>query len=77
MTIKTLSINAKCSDLCWVAALDENGETVVENDGYVPSFMPDEHYGDYVTLEIDVATGKILNWQKPTQAEIKRDIANM
>ncbi len=57
-----LTINAKCSDLCFTMIQDKNGTILAENNGYVPDFMPDEHYGDYVMLEIDVKTGKILNW---------------
>lgn len=29
-----------------------------------------EHYGDYVELEIEVESGKILNWKKPTKKEV-------
>jgi hypothetical protein len=75
--ITTLVISAKCSDLCNVQALGVGNGVIAEGDGYVPDFMPDEHYGDYVSLEIDVATGKILNWKAPTDAEIKRDLAAM
>jgi len=28
----------------------------------VPGFMPGDHYGDYVMLEIDLATGRIVDW---------------
>lgn len=75
--ITTLTLSAKCSDLCYVHAQDANGLVIAEGDGYVPSFMPDEHYGDYVMLEIDVATGKILNWTPPSDAIILRDLENM
>jgi len=30
-----------------------------------------EHYGDYVILEINIETGKIIGWKKPTQAQLK------
>lgn len=33
-----------------------------QDEGYVPDFMPDDHYGDYVILDIDVLTGQIKNW---------------
>lgn len=58
-----LSINAKCSDLCYTT-IENNGTTIYEHDGYVPDFMPDEHYGDYIMLDIDPDTGQILNWNK-------------
>jgi hypothetical protein len=72
--MRIMSLSAKCSDL-FNAQLTkkENGiETIFgEYDGYVPDFMPGEHYGDYVRLEIDLDTGKILNWKKPTTADLK------
>ena len=66
---RILSISAKCSDL-FSAFLYEDNKIVGEYDGYVPDFMPTEHYGDYVCLEIDIATGQILNWKKPTTKQL-------
>jgi len=40
----------------------------------VPEMMPGEHCGDYVEIDIDIATGKILNWKKPSEAAINRFI---
>lgn len=74
MTIKTISINAKCSDLCFTRLNDEAGNAVAEKDGYVPDFMPGKHYGDYIQLEIDVETGRILNWSPPTQEDMLEGI---
>lgn len=65
-----VKINAKCSDLCFTEVINSKGETIAERDGYVPSFMPDEHFGDYVILDIDVKTGKILNWSA-TETKVK------
>lgn len=62
MTSKVLKISGKCSDAFW-AGVYENGKLISEYDGYVPDFMPGEHYGDFVELEIDPETGTILNWQ--------------
>lgn len=63
---KTISISAKCSDL-FSANLDDGRSY----EGYVPSFFPGEHYGDYVELDIDLATGQILNWKAPSAADLK------
>lgn len=63
---KTITISAKCSDL-FSASLDDGREY----DGYVPDFFPGEHYGDYVELEIELATGKILNWKVPTKKDLE------
>lgn len=72
--VKTISISAKCSDLCFVSARDEKGEVIAERDGYVPNFMPDEHWGDYVILDIDRETGQILNWKVPTSERVLKDL---
>lgn len=70
--IKTITISAKCSDLCWMMAKDAEGKQVGQvHDGYVPDFMPNNHYGDYVMLTIDIKTGKILDWKKPTLVQLK------
>lgn len=58
-----LEITAKCSDMFSHRIFTKNGELYREYSGYVPSFMPDEHFGDYVMLDIDPYTGKILNWK--------------
>ena len=62
MTQKILRISAKCSDM-FSAVLLVDGEAVSEYDGYVPDFMPGQHFGDFVELDIDPATGAILNWE--------------
>lgn len=65
-----ISISAKCSDLCATMIYNSKRELLYEHDGYVPDFMPDDHYGDYVILDIDLKTGKILNWTA-TEAKVK------
>ena len=58
-----IKISAKCSDLFSASLFNENGRQIgKEYQGYVPKFFPGEHYGDYIMLEIDTETGKILNW---------------
>ncbi len=68
---KILSIVGKTSDLCVSTLKTASGHVLKENDGYVPSLMPGEHYGDYIEIDIDIETGVILNWKKPTQDQIK------
>lgn len=63
-------ISAKCSDLCHTQVIDKDN-LIMEHDGYVPDFMPDEHYGDYVMLDIDASTGKILNWNTKPETVLK------
>lgn len=62
--MKTIKISAKCSDM-FNAQYDGKSYS-----GYVPDWMPGEHYGDYVNLEIDLETGKILDWKKPTKTQL-------
>jgi len=70
---KTLQICCKVSDR-FSATLKEDGKILKDYDGYVPSFMPGDHYGDYIQLEIDINTGQILNWKKPTEEQIEEFI---
>lgn len=74
MTIKTVRISGKTSDLCSVSFCDEKGKEVGERHGYVPDWMPGQHYGDYIELDIDVDTGKILNWKKPSQTALVKSM---
>lgn len=64
-----IKINAKCSDLCQTTIVEDDGTVLLDHDGYVADFMPDEHYGDYIILDIDLKTGKVLNWTA-TKAQV-------
>lgn len=66
-----LRINAKCSDLFSAVLEDNDGNYAGEYDGYVPDFFPGQHFGDYVELTIDTDTGRILNWKRPTKAQLR------
>ena len=68
---RTICMYAECSDMFWAQLEDENGKNIGEYNGYVPDFFPGEHYGDYVQLDIDVETGQILNWNKPTKKDLE------
>lgn len=70
--MRTLSINVKCSDM-FSAVLLRNDNPEASYDGYVPKWFPNprvQHFGDYVELVIDIDTGRIVNWQKPTAAQL-------
>lgn len=41
---------------------ESSNTALFEYEGYVPGFMPGDHFGDYVELDIDLDTGRILNW---------------
>jgi sporulation protein YlmC with PRC-barrel domain len=74
MKAKTLSIVLKVRDMFGAIILDSNGNEIGDYDGYVPEFFPGEHYGDYVELDIDIATGRIVNWNVPTDEDIDKMI---
>jgi len=60
--IKTVCVHVKVRDEGFYQYLDDTGEVVKEQEGYVPSFFPGDHWGDYLILDIDLDTGKIINW---------------
>jgi hypothetical protein len=69
-----LQISAKCSDMFSATLINDKGKVVGKYAGYVPGFFPDpivRHFGDYVQLEIDIETGKIMNWKKPSKTVLK------
>jgi hypothetical protein len=68
---KTLKIHMKVCDQFSATLEDQNGEEIKDYEGYVPDFMPGTHYGDYLILEIDIDTGKIMNWRTPSPAQIE------
>ena len=70
-----LKICVKCCDR-FSSTYERKGELPIEYEGYVPGFFPNEHYGDYVELDIDVATGRITNWVAPTEKELLKQIKN-
>ena len=68
----TIAITAKCSDMFAATVRGGEGQTVGEYDGYVPEwFGRPEHFGDYVQLNIDLATGQIIGWKPPTPKQLK------
>jgi len=70
---KTVQVHCKVCDSGIYTLLDAAGKEVKELEGeYVPSFFPGEHYGDYLILDIDLESGKILNWKKPDAEEVSK-----
>lgn len=69
-----IRVTAKCSDLWSHDIIGRDGTIKASYSGYVPSFMPGEHYGDYVMLDIDPYTGLILGWKKWKKAKKKKKI---
>lgn len=70
--VKTMHIHVKCSDRFSYSLKDAQGDIVHDqDDGYVPDFMPGQHYGDYIILDVDLETGQVLNWKKPQASQIQ------
>lgn len=68
---KELRIHMKVCDGFEGAIYDQDGQQIGKDyEGYVPGFMPGEHYGDYLILNIDLETGMILNWKVPDVTDI-------
>lgn len=59
-----LTIQAHCSDRSFVTLTTPDG-TTYEHDGYVPEDLGIGG-GDDVILSIDLDTGKLLDWDKPS-----------
>lgn len=62
--IKTMKVYMKIQDEFYAEFVDADNVCHLHYEGYVPSFMPGEHYGDYIDLHIDLDTGQILNWDR-------------
>lgn len=71
---KTLRIHMKVRDEFEAELKDADGEVLTEYLGYVPDFMPEQHFGDYLILDIDIDTGQITNWVKPSAEQIEEFI---
>ena len=67
---KYMNIYIKVRDEFYCNIEDDQCETIGHYEGYVPEFMPGDHYGDYLDLRIDMETGKIVNWCPPKAEQI-------
>lgn len=72
---KKLSLHLKVVDMFTAGLYDQDGHEIADYEGYVPGFMPGEHFGDYVILDIDIDTGQITNWKPPTKEQIEEFIS--
>lgn len=67
---------AKVSDAATYTFCDGAGNVMLElGDSYVPSFFPGENEGDYLILDIDISTGRIINWAAPSSKTLESFIA--
>lgn len=69
---KVLKLRLQVRDEFTATLVDRTGEAIRhQDDGYVPRFMPGNHFGDYVILDIDIETGQVLNWTKPSEEDLQ------
>ena len=59
-----MSISAKCSDLCSITY-----PSGAAHDGYVPEDIGIGG-GDYLEIEIDIDTGKVIDWSEKIRDRI-------
>lgn len=71
LDVKRIKTCIKVCDRFTADVIDAEGIKIrtIENE-YVPDCFPGNHYGDYLELDIDIETGQILNWEKPSQAHL-------
>jgi hypothetical protein len=60
---KYVSIYGKVSDMCIITLLDEKRFLIEEHVGYVPPFPAIGGSGDYIEIEVENETGKIVDWK--------------
>lgn len=68
---KSVEVHVKVADCGCYTLKSATGTEIAEiSEDYVPKFFPGEHYGDYLILDIEIETGQILNWKKPTPTQV-------
>ena len=64
-----LTINAQCSNLCYVLFDDQVHDVHLEHNGYVPNGIGIGG-GDYLRLQIDTVIGRVLSCGLMTDVDI-------
>lgn len=67
---KTISFSAKCDELFSIRLLAAGNQLIKEVEG--GSIPPTLGGNGYVELEIDLATGQVVNWTPPTVEQLER-----
>jgi hypothetical protein len=70
--VESVTVHAKVCDSGVYVLKDKEGREIAERADYVPEFFPGEHFGDYLTLNINLETGQIMNWKKPDPALVAK-----
>lgn len=68
--VKYLRMYLKIRDEMSFTLHDENNVQLGEYEGYVPNDIIPGEFGDYMDLKIDLDTGQIVNWFKPSSSAL-------
>lgn len=69
---KTVEVHCKVRDEGCYTLKDQDGAQIAQrSDDYVPGFFPGQHDGDYLILEIELETGRVVNWQRPSPSDVQ------
>jgi hypothetical protein len=67
-TVKTILFSGKVGDMSNMIAKDDKGHTVFNTDpDYVKLCFGS---GDYVEIEVNIETGQVVGWKKPTEDDM-------
>lgn len=70
--VQFVRVHMKIRDEGTYILLDQDKKQIVEIDNcYVPSDIIPGSSDDYIDIIIDIETGQIVNWKKPSPREIK------
>lgn len=68
-SIKTIRVYGKCNDMSHVVARDASGKSLLEAEGYMKRGLG-VGGGDDISFEVDIETGQIVGWKKPTDDDL-------
>jgi hypothetical protein len=69
---KFIEIHAKVCDSGTYTLVSADEKEIAERSDYVPRFFPEQHYGDYLILKVELETELIVNWKKPDPIEVAK-----
>ena len=72
--MRTIKVQAKCSDCCFVQYFNSDTEVSKDKDGYVPSGLGFGG-GDYIEITIDVDTGMVVGFPILTEEEVLEELS--
>ncbi|WPH64064.1 hypothetical protein vBVpP1_65 [Vibrio phage vB_VpP_1] len=70
VTVKSIQIEIPKDTVVGLKPISNEGMTVYDALAQIPSFIG-QHSKESIYLDIDLETGKILNWQTPTGEQLQ------